>query len=228
MQLIPAIDLLDGVVVHARYGDRANYRPLRASPDECVPEFVVGTVLALHPFRTLYLADLNAIQGHGDNSIHIRALRKRFAHVEFWVDAGFRDADAIASFCAQDLGQPVVGSESLRCGESLARADRDFVLCLDYKNEAFLGPTDLIDNPALWPERVIVMNLDRVGSARGPDVDRLNTLHTASPRSRFYSAGGLRDANDLERLRRHGAAGVLLATALHAGLLPSSAFADYC
>ncbi|NBR98589.1 MAG: histidine biosynthesis protein, partial [Betaproteobacteria bacterium] len=31
MQIVPVLDLRDGIVVHARRGDRASYAPLRSS-----------------------------------------------------------------------------------------------------------------------------------------------------------------------------------------------------
>ena len=44
-----------------------------------------------------------------------------------------------------------------------------FVLSLDFRGETFLGPQGLLDDAALWPHRVIVMTLARVGGGEGPD-----------------------------------------------------------
>ena len=68
MDVIPVIDLKGGVVVHARRGDRARYRPIESplSPT-ATPLDVVTGLMALHPFRRLYIADLDAIGGTGDN-----------------------------------------------------------------------------------------------------------------------------------------------------------------
>ncbi len=90
-ELIPVIDLMGSVVVHARAGERDRYRPLAdsrvsASPD---PEAVVAGLLALHPFRTLYIADLDAIRKQGDHKAQIVALRRAFPQLRLWVDAGF-------------------------------------------------------------------------------------------------------------------------------------------
>ena len=45
------------------------------------------------------------------------------------------------------------------------------LLSLDFRGEGFRGPGDILDDAALWPRRVIVMTLARVGAAAGPDLD---------------------------------------------------------
>jgi Uncharacterized protein related to proFAR isomerase (HisA) len=52
---------------------------------------VVGGLLGLAAFPTLYVADLDAIEGTGDNEAVLRHLRRRFPRLGLWVDAGFRD-----------------------------------------------------------------------------------------------------------------------------------------
>jgi phosphoribosylformimino-5-aminoimidazole carboxamide ribotide isomerase len=230
VQLIPVVDLMGGEVVHARGGERSAYRPLQSSRGGSRPAAVVEALLALHSFAALYIADLDAIQRRGDNLAVVRALRRRFPRLDLWIDAGFSDADAITDFRAHGLGRPVMGSETLAASDALVRAARlagDLVLSLDFKGGAFLGPADLIERPALWPERVIVMSLERVGSGQGPDLARLAHLQADTPGKRFYAAGGVRHPADLEDLERLGVAGVLLATALHAGRLPPATLARY-
>jgi phosphoribosylformimino-5-aminoimidazole carboxamide ribotide isomerase len=57
MQIIPVIDVKNGIVVHARGGDRAKYQPL-ASPlaESAAPVDAVAGLLGLFPFDTLYVA----------------------------------------------------------------------------------------------------------------------------------------------------------------------------
>jgi phosphoribosylformimino-5-aminoimidazole carboxamide ribotide isomerase len=68
LRAIPVIDLMHGQVVRAQMGDRASYRPLESllSPTSD-PVDVVRGLLGVFPFQTLYVADLDAIQGNGDN-----------------------------------------------------------------------------------------------------------------------------------------------------------------
>jgi len=63
------------------------------------------------------------------------------------------------------------------------------------------------------------MTLARVGSCAGPDVLRVADIVGRAGKRRVYAAGGVRDHDDIDALRAAGAAGVLLATALHSGTI---------
>jgi len=94
------------------------------------------------------------------------------------------------------------------------------VLSLDFIGEEFKGPDALLADPAhYWPQRVLAMNLRRVGSDAGPDIALIESLTTKAPDREVYAAGGVRSVDDLERVAAAGAAGALIATALHDGRL---------
>jgi phosphoribosylformimino-5-aminoimidazole carboxamide ribotide isomerase len=65
----------------------------------------------------------------------------------------------------------------------------------------------------------IVLDLARVGSGTGPDVTLLGELHDRLPDLELLAGGGVRDAADLRALAAAGAAGALVATALHGGAI---------
>ena len=223
-EIIPVLDLSGGVVVRARAGERERYLPL-ASPltPTSAPADVVRGLLALHPFRNLYIADLDAIRKAGDHVAAVRGLTAAFPGVEFWVDGGFTGECACRRFVGSGLGRPVLGSESQAGGHHLLEAlagEPRLVLSLDYKGDAQLGPPALFERPDLWPESVIVMTLAAVGGEGGPDYARLEeVLAAAGDRRRVYAAGGVRGTADLERLAAMGCAGALVASALHDGRL---------
>ncbi|TWA72411.1 phosphoribosylformimino-5-aminoimidazole carboxamide ribotide isomerase [Azospirillum brasilense] len=222
VHVVPVIDLREGGVVHARRGDRGRYPPLRSSLcDGSDPVAVVGGLLRLHPFRTVYAADLDAIQGTGDNRLALARLTVAFPEVAFWVDAGFRTADAVRGFVASGLGEAVLGSESLDGLAPLVMLKGDpvwdrVILSLDFRDR-FVGPPGLLERPDLWPQRIIVMTLARVGSGEGPDWNRLDEIGRIAPQASLFAAGGVRDGDDLRNLAARGGAGALVATALHDG-----------
>ena len=94
------------------------------------------------------------------------------------------------------------------------------MLSLDRRDGQRLDPAGCWDRPALWPARVIVMTLERVGADAGPDLDTLRELQARAPEVSLIGAGGIRDGADLERARAAGAAAWLVASALHDGRLP--------
>ncbi len=218
MQVIPVLDLMAGEVVRARRGDRASYRRLKSSLSPTSdPVAVVHGLLAVYPFPTLYVADLDAIQCNGDNTGALRRIRAEFPALQMWVDNGAADLAALDALIGADLGIPVIGSESQRDSKLIAqhRGSRRVVLSLDFRGDAFQGPREILTEPALWPHRIIVMTLGRVGSGDGPDLARLAEIRAIAGGCEIYAAGGVRDAADLSALKAAGASGALIATALH-------------
>jgi phosphoribosylformimino-5-aminoimidazole carboxamide ribotide isomerase len=218
LHAIPVIDLKGGVVVRAQKGDRASYRPIESplSPTS-EPVDVVRGLLAVFPFSTLYVADLDAIERAGDNFPTLSRIRAEFPALRIWIDNGAADTAALEALIGPDLGVPVVGSESQRNGALIARhqESRRIVLSLDFRGDAFQGPEEILIEPTVWPRRIIVMTLARVGSGAGPDFARLGAIRSIAGDREIYAAGGVRDPADLRALKVAGAAGALIATALH-------------
>jgi phosphoribosylformimino-5-aminoimidazole carboxamide ribotide isomerase len=232
LAIIPVLDLRRGEVVRARAGDRASYRPI-VTPlaDGSAPRAVLEGLRRLAPFGTLYVADLDAIAGEGSHRDAIADLAEAAPELRIWVDGGFaRAAEARAAAGARIL--PVLGSETLAGGGELEAA-RDlfgpagFVLSLDYRGGRFLGASEVEHRAALWPDRIILMTLDRVGMDRGPDLTALQALLRRGGKRAVFAAGGVRNEADLDALERIGVAGVLVASALHDGRLPAAALARF-
>jgi phosphoribosylformimino-5-aminoimidazole carboxamide ribotide isomerase len=222
VEIIPVIDLKGAVVVRARMGERASYRPIETplSPTSA-PRDVVRGLLSVYPFAVLYIADLDAIERAGDNDSTIRQLRAEFPRLRLWVDRGIADRHAAENWLRTGRGDLVLGSESMS-DAALARhfaADERVILSLDFRGVAFQGPPALLGQPDDWPQKVIVMTLARVGSGAGPDLERLRAIRAAAPTRRVYAAGGVRDVDDLLALQNAGIVGALVASSLHDGRL---------
>ena len=154
---------------------RCETRWSRASAE---PAEVVAGLLALHPFRTLYIADLDAIRKQGDHKAAIFALRQAFPELALWVDAGFAGECSCRRFlgrawaisCWAAKARPTCGCSSCSAGEPR------LILSLDFQGDRPLGAAGIFATPERWPERVIAMTLARVGTGGGPDLDRLRAL----------------------------------------------------
>ena len=218
MEIIPVIDLKNGEVVRARMGQRDQYRPIETplSPTSD-PVDVTRGLLTVHPFETLYIADLDAIAGGADNRAALTRLKAEFPRLTLWVDNGICDRGRAQGWLDAGWGELVLGSETQR-DAGLVRhfaADPRVALSLDFRGPSFQGPPALLDETDCWPRRVIAMTLARVGSGAGPDLDRLRSIRDAAPGKNIYAAGGVRDAADLIALKRAGMAGALVASCLH-------------
>jgi phosphoribosylformimino-5-aminoimidazole carboxamide ribotide isomerase len=228
MEVIPVIDLKNGTVVHARMGMRSEYGPIKTSLSATSrPSDVARGLLSIFPFKRLYVADLDAIEHKGDNNPALKQLSTDFPNVEFWVDAGIADVHEAERWLAAGFGHLVLGSETQKDIELVYhfwRNDR-IILSLDFRGDLFLGPVPLLKNENAWPPTIIVMSLARVGSARGPDTDRLLNIRSRTSNRQIFAAGGVRDANDLGLLAQAGIAGALVATSLHNGKLTGAQIA---
>jgi len=225
--VIPVLDLKDGLVVHARAGKqahagkRAEYRPLATPfgpPHD--PVVIARALLAITGSPILYVADLDAILGRGDNFELCRQLADAFPATTLWIDAGFSDVSDCAFWLP--LGATlVVGSETVAGLEAWANIRASFgnnvVLSLDFDEQGLRGPDAVIADPALWPDRLILMSLGLVGREQGPDLARLKDALACEGDRAVYVAGGVGNLDDIKQVAELGAQGVLAATALHSG-----------
>lgn len=246
MQLIPVIDLLDGHAVRAERGQRECYRPVRSAlAATSEPVAIAHALVAACGAQTLYVADLGAILQRGAHAATLAVLAAALPGVAIWVDAGFDGCaamrayfDAVAHAHAGEARRttaidpaappsvptaaliPVFGTESLRDPSALREAERDGfapILSLDRRAGKPLTAADAIeDTPAHWPQRVISMTLDHVGSYAGPDLATLARLRERAPHgTQLIGAGGIRNRDDLRLAQASGAHAWLVASALH-------------
>jgi phosphoribosylformimino-5-aminoimidazole carboxamide ribotide isomerase len=240
MRVVGVIDLKDGTAVHAVRGERERYRPVRSviGGDD-------GDALALaRAFRAelglaeLYVADLDAIVGDGDNSATIGALAR---DARVMVDAGVSEPARAQALLELGAHRVIVGTETLAGPDALDRLlaelpDGALVLSVDLRDgrvlsaDAQLAGLRALDAFArlhrAGPREAIVLDLARVGSGAGPDVALIAEIHAAFPDLELLAGGGVRDVEDLRALGAAGAAGALVATALHSGVIGARELAE--
>ncbi len=176
MELILAVDLRGGLVVHGAAGVRETYRPLDwGLAPSAEPEAYLA---ALRP-RHMYIADLDRIMGTGDHGTTIARLAP---HVETcYVDAGFTSAVE----CRAATGfVPVLGTET--AADALGDCPGG-VLSLDCRDGRVLPHGE---DPVAFLERVrdlafaghLYLDIGSVGTARGLDAALLARVRAASDR----------------------------------------------
>jgi phosphoribosylformimino-5-aminoimidazole carboxamide ribotide isomerase len=228
MRVIGVIDLKDGVAVHAVRGERQRYRPVRSALVEGADPVAVARALRDRlGLRELYVADLDAIAGGRG---HDKTLRELAAEADLMVDAGAGDAAGVERVLSLGAARAIVGTETLADAATFAELPLDrLVLSLDMRagrvlardpELAALGPGEALARLTRAGLReAIVLDLARVGSGEGPDVGLVGELHGRFGQVALLAGGGVRDAADLRALAQAGAAGALVATALHTGAI---------
>jgi phosphoribosylformimino-5-aminoimidazole carboxamide ribotide isomerase len=231
MHIIPVGDLLHGTVVRAVRGERQHYRPIESALCGSAEPTAVAARLCEHcATDTLYLADLDALQGGAVQLDALAALLRARPALRLWLDAGFMGPVELQAALDGLAGRgtdasrvtPVLASESWRSLDGLREALRarpQPLLSLDRRGEAALDAAGAWSAPECWPQRLIVMSLDRVGSAEGPDLQALAAVRTRAPRATLIGAGGIRHGDDLRAAEAAGASAWLVASALHDGTL---------
>jgi uncharacterized protein related to proFAR isomerase len=148
------------------------------------------------------------------------------------VDAGVTEPAAARALLDLGAERVIVGTETLSGGDALERLlaelpDGAVILSVDLRERRVLSPDPqlagltAIDALRLLPRvrEAIVLDLARVGSGAGPDVALIAEIHATFPGLELLAGGGVRDAGDLRALDAAGAAGALVATALHGGVI---------
>jgi phosphoribosylformimino-5-aminoimidazole carboxamide ribotide isomerase len=227
MQIVPVVDILAGRAVRAVRGERAAYQPLESSLCRGSDPIVVArALLDACASECLYVADLDGLTGHRAQTGLLSQLLAGLPELEIWLDAGFTSpAHAAAVLDVLPGGSarvtPVIASESLPHADAIdgftARWPQA-LLSLDQRKGSALGAEACWTEHRRWPQRVIVMTLDRVGSFEGPDLATVAQVRSRAGAQRMViGAGGVRSVADLAGAARAGADAWLVASALHDG-----------
>jgi phosphoribosylformimino-5-aminoimidazole carboxamide ribotide isomerase len=235
MDVIPVIDISRGIAVHAYRGERALYRPIRSVLlHGADPLALAAAYRRILGSTTAYVADLDAIMGSGNNLAIIRDMAAAEPRLELLVDAGIRNAEEAGRLLESGAKKVVIASESTAGLDAvaglLAELDTNTALfSIDLRNRAVIwqagssDPTDPYEVAALLPalgcRQAVVLEMERIGTGSGPDVVFLGRITRAAPGMPFIVGGGIKTIADLSHLKRAGASGVLLATALHTGTI---------
>jgi phosphoribosylformimino-5-aminoimidazole carboxamide ribotide isomerase len=232
MNLLPVIDLLDGVVVRGVQGQRDQYRPIESQLTAKSDVISVAHAFREHfGFSELYVADLDAILHESPHFEIYRDLKNEGFRI--LVDAGLRDVAMAREAFAAGSTAVIAGLETSNGPSQIAQ------LCSEFGPERVLFSLDMqAGNPLgfldAWPssdpfelgqeairagiERMIVLDLQSVGASKGPITDSLcRQFLNKRPQLRLITGGGIRDVSDLPALAEIGVESVLVASALHDG-----------
>ena len=233
MDLIPAIDMLDGIAVRLVQGDYGRRAAAVADPAPLVRDWLHAGV------RWLHLIDLAGARG--GRPVHLELARSltsiaREAATDARVELGGglrRVEDVQAAFDAgidiAILGTAAVEDPSL-LGASAARWPGRIAVSIDVRGNrvaidgwarsSAADPVALsVEVAALGAAHVIVTDVSRDGTRRGPNHDLMARMRDALPTTRLVAAGGIGTVDDLRGLAALGIDGAVVGLALVDGSL---------
>lgn len=234
MRFLPVLDIQAGIVVRAVAGRRSEYRPLVSRlTDSTDPVTVARAIRDRFGWDEFYVADLDAIAACGIATNAALYERLRGAGFGLWLDAGVRSLNDAEQLAAAGIERVVVGLETI----AGPREWQSIVRCLGPDRAVFsldLRAGEPIASAGVWNttdalaiavrviaaggRHVILLDLARVGTGGGPGTEVLCAeLMRRHPGIAVYAGGGIRRWEDVQRIAAAGAAGVLVASVLHAG-----------
>jgi len=226
MELIPAIDLLDGKVVRLHKGDYAQVTVYSDVPAGQAQLFAAAGA------RRLHVVDLDgARDGKPGNRAVIERILKAAPTLKVQVGGGIRTRETAAHWFASGATRVVLGTAAIKDPELVrelcAQHPEGVVVALDGKAgliavEGWLEATDKpVERVArevdAWGAAAILFtDIDRDGTREGPALLPTARLQEAV-RATVIASGGIGELAHLTLLREHGVRAAVCGRALYSG-----------
>lgn len=229
MEIIPAIDLINGQCVRLSAGDFARQTTYDADPVAVAQRFADAGL------RRLHLVDLDGARaGHPVNLAVLEAIASRTT-LDIDAGGGIQTGAALAQVLAAGAHHVTAGSVAVREPATvqawLAHHGADTVfLGADFKGEhivinAWVDKSTLTldgfiaDYLAAGGTTFICTDVSKDGLLQGPSLSTYRRLVQEFPSARFVASGGVTTISDLEELAEVGMHGAIIGKALYEGTI---------
>jgi phosphoribosylformimino-5-aminoimidazole carboxamide ribotide isomerase len=227
MQIIPAIDIIDGKCVRLTHGDYSQKKTYNENPLEVAKEFEDAGLLRLH------LVDLDgAKSGMVKNWKVLESIASKTGLI---IDfgGGIKTEKDVQIVFESGAALATVGSIAVKEEEVFNQwlayfgADR-FLLGADVKDEkltvsGWLEQTDiwiydfLEDYTAKGVQQVFCTDVSKDGALEGPSTALYKSIVEKFPALHFIASGGVSCMNDVYQLQEVGCKGVIIGKAIYEG-----------
>ena len=216
MDIIPVLDIYKQKVVTAVEGKRHSYKPIASKLyDSTDPKEIILTIKKRYKPSIIYIADLDAIIDKKVNSRILNEILTHFPEIHFWIDTGLSQIKLKRRF---SNFHPVFCTENSQ-GFDINKNNKRYICSFDYKKR-IIGNVNLPKLLKYLPKKIILMDLDQVGSSKNTNYRMLRKYLRYSSRYDLYIAGGIKTALDLNKAKSLGAKGVLVSSILKKDCLP--------
>jgi phosphoribosylformimino-5-aminoimidazole carboxamide ribotide isomerase len=221
MIVIPAIDLRGGRAVRLLKGDPEAETSYAEDPVEVAIGFQEDGA------RRLHVVDLDAALEQGDNSQRIEAIC-RSTQVPVQVGGGLRTIEDVGALLERGASRAVLGTAAAADPGFVRRAVEEFaeqiVVAIDIRGGHVMvrgwqeeGPELTTAIPALddaGAPRYLVTSIARDGTLQGPDMKLYEQVLSLTD-TPLIASGGVRDADDIWKLRDLGCEAAVTGKALY-------------
>lgn len=237
IEIIPAIDLIDGKCVRLTQGDYSQKKIYNEDPLEVAKEFEASGI------RRLHLVDLDGAKAQ--HIVNWRVLQRIASETSLIIDfgGGLKSDD--------DLRIAFESGAAMITGGSIAVKNRDIftrwiesygaekiILGADVKDEkiavsGWLEDTNLAINPFIKSYRtkgitkVICTDISKDGMMQGPSFDLYKRLLVDFPDLYLIASGGVSSFDDILELDKQGIPAVITGKAIYEGSITLSQLSNY-
>ena len=227
MQLIPAIDLMNGEIVRLKHGDPKTAKIYNqfGGPVETAKKWQAEGA------RKLHIIDLDAALGMGNNLSVIADIAES-VDLPIQVGGGIRNIEAVEKVLGLGVSQVILGALAFSDPKAVTKVQRMFgagsvIVALDnrdgkimvegWKTAAAIGMKEALETfTTLGVKSFLVTSITKDGTLSGPDLDTLRKA-CQYPDVEVIAAGGIGGLNDLVALKRVGVKGAVIGKALYEG-----------
>lgn len=226
MEILPAIDILDGKAVRLLRGDYHEVTVYGDRPEEVAEEWARAGAARIH------VVDLEAARGGVPQRDVVGRIAGRSAPIQ--VGGGVRTADDAERLIDDGAERVVVGSALVDPSPEAAEAIVDrigggaVVGAIDVRNGRALGHgwrgegsslDDIVVRCAMVGiERVLVTGIEVDGTMEGPSLEVVDAIRLRAPSLSIIASGGVGALDDIRTLAGRGdIEGVIVGRALYEG-----------
>ena len=224
MNIIPAIDLLDGQAVRLQKGDYSKKTVYNSNPAEEAAKFKATG------FTHIHVVDLNGANSGKFENLPI--IKRIITELDLSVQTGggVRTRDDIELLIEAGLTGIICSSMAVKKTDEWLKAIEDYpdkmTLGLDLKNgkmayggwlETSDAPIETFLNPMIEAGLQTVLSTDiaRDGMLSGPNVEMYADLQKRFPQINWIASGGVSSISDLQTLKEHQLYGVVVGKAYY-------------
>jgi len=237
MQIIPAIDIIDGKCVRLTQGDYQQKKIYNEQPLEVAKQFEDAGLQRLH------LVDLDGAKaGSVKNWKVLEAIAGKTALVVDFgggikkredLDIVFNSGAALAT-----IGSLAVKDEALFVEWLKSYGANKFLLGADVKDEK-IAVAGWLETTDIWIydfiekyadhgiQQLFCTDVSKDGLLQGPSTELYKSIISKFPSLHFIASGGVSSVEDLDTLRNIGCAGVIVGKAFYEGRISLSELVQF-
>ena len=227
MEIIPAIDIIDGKCVRLTHGDYAQKKIYNEHPLEVAKEFEDAGLTRLH------LVDLDGAKAGAVKNWKVLETIAGKTSLVIDFGGGINSEKDVEIILESGARMATVGSIAVK-NEKLFEtwiknfsADK-FLLGADVKNEKItvsgwteqtdINVYDFIENyTGKGIKQIFCTDVSKDGALEGPSLELYRIIVQKFPGLNFIASGGVRSIEDIDQLKAAGCKGVIIGKAIYEG-----------